>query len=213
MNRAPIYVINLQGSRARFQKLQTRFGKFGQKVTRVAAVNGKKVLPSRTTVNLRHPGERGCALSHRKVAQKLLSSRSKFCIVLEDDACPTEALPRTRREINQKLKPYKTKLGMCDIIYLQRMKTCNGRVTGGYGTYGMILTKSGARKILQVTRGCKVPIDHAIIGHSLPNETWARTSGCSARIVRYAITNTKGRPYIIHKPCDGSVINRIGGKR
>ena len=199
----PTYLINLKGSKDRLQEFRMRAAKIKLDFRRVNAIDGRNAYPSATGVRLAQPGERGCALSHRKVARIFLRSGAPFCIVLEDDANPVRPLPDTAGQVRQLIREVGARRSGVDILYLQDMKQRNRVVTGGVGTYGYILSRAGARKMLFVTRGATSPID-LVIGSHFTGRVSSRT-GFRA----YTAWKRGAKPFVRHAPVSGSVIGKM----
>lgn len=92
----PVFYINLDGRSDRDQFISEQLAKNGLSATRVSAVLGSKLTEAeKDIVNhekfvcvMKRPikdGEIGCALSHRKVWQKVLEQQLPYALILEDD--------------------------------------------------------------------------------------------------------------------------------
>lgn len=99
-DRATAYVINLDRSVERWERLQSAFADAPIDLNRISAVDGRNLnlTPDDLNVMLRHhgrpfqPGEIGCYLSHLEALKAFLKSARKIAIILEDDAVPTELI-------------------------------------------------------------------------------------------------------------------------
>lgn len=95
-----ICVINLDRSVDRWKSVSGELQKVGVEAVRVAGVDGRKlsnefvesIVPPLSDISSRlefpkelTKGEVGCFLSHRKCWQKLLESKEKWALILEDD--------------------------------------------------------------------------------------------------------------------------------
>ncbi len=91
------YIVNLDRSRDRWERMQALFRKLELDVVRLPAVDGRK-MDSETLKNLRPklserhfwlkemtPGEIGCYLSHLKAWKALLDTEEEWALVMEDD--------------------------------------------------------------------------------------------------------------------------------
>ena len=114
-------------------------------------------------------GEIGCYLSHIKVWKEFLKSNDKYALILEDDAVFIDnfkdKLKKLLKEINF---PF-------DMIYLNDncehhfgddclhgiKKTENIFKPGtvGYGLYGYLLSREGAKKLIEIALPIEIPID------------------------------------------------------
>lgn len=211
--RLPIYVINMDKSKDRLREMRRRCAKAGCSFIRVAAIDGTKVLND-TFCRLTNPGQKGCLLSHVKAARRILRSGSKFAVVLEDDATFKRAFPQTIKDVKRLLRELKLKTKQVDILYLQGMRRGRrGEVVGGFGTYGMLLTRSGARKIVKVARNSGVPVDWAIKNHTRTDRDrckWGSVTVPGLNIRSYCGWKERRDCLIGHKSISGSTINRAG---
>lgn len=93
----PVYVINLDGSRDRFQNIETHLAELQIQFIRIAAIDGRGCSPNddcnydesamraamgRSLLG----GELGCVQSHRKALAAFLESKAEYAVILEDDA-------------------------------------------------------------------------------------------------------------------------------
>jgi glycosyl transferase family 25 len=88
-----IWVINLDKSKDRFKKISSNLNSLGVKFNRFSAIDGKNLsqeeIINKTNIFGRtflcNYGMIGCALSHKDLWIKLVNSKSKYFIILEDD--------------------------------------------------------------------------------------------------------------------------------
>lgn len=116
-------------------------------------------------VNLVSNGATGCALSHIILLKKNLESTEKYMIVLEDDCIILNKLPETNQEVDMIFSEINTTHENTDILYLiSKPLECNEKfeVTCAIGTYGYLVTKHGAKKIIEVCKNMNIPIDWVI---------------------------------------------------
>lgn len=86
------YLINLDRSCSRLEKMRRRFDKIGVEFTRISAIDGQTVSEQEIDafLKLRRPrrwryGEIGCFLSHLKSWQMLVESGEECAAIFEDD--------------------------------------------------------------------------------------------------------------------------------
>jgi glycosyl transferase family 25 len=88
-----IWIINLDKSIDRMEKIKNNFDKFGIKYNRFSAIYGKNVSEEYMKFNVNFVCKRllcnygiiGCAASHKKLWQQLINSNENFYIIFEDD--------------------------------------------------------------------------------------------------------------------------------
>lgn len=99
----PVFYINLDGRSDREQFINKQLDEVGLSATRVSAVLGRDLTEvEKNIVNfekyicvMKRPindGEIGCALSHRKVWQRIVDEQLPYALVLEDDVTLDHAL-------------------------------------------------------------------------------------------------------------------------
>lgn len=91
------YVVNLDRSVERWDRMQKMFQDLGVEIIRLPAVDGRKMDPEelknmRPKLSERHfwlkemtPGEMGCYLSHLKAWKSLLETEEEWALIMEDD--------------------------------------------------------------------------------------------------------------------------------
>jgi glycosyl transferase family 25 len=106
MSAPQAFVINLDRSVDRLERISQRLQQLGMAFTRVAAVDGRELNAEERTRTLdeaafrrRHgmnslPGELGCYLSHVKALRAFLAAGADAALILEDDVQPESELPR-----------------------------------------------------------------------------------------------------------------------
>ena len=87
-----IYVINLDRSQDRLEKMKKRMSELGEKITRISAIDGKKLTEKELDTNVTFfcknfctPGIIGCFLSHRKTWETMIKNKDRYAMILEDD--------------------------------------------------------------------------------------------------------------------------------
>lgn len=195
-------------SKQRLNVMKRRCARMKVPFTRLAAVDGTKTT-GHSYCRVRNAGERGCLLSHVKAARRLLSIRRPYCIILEDDATIKRELPTTVKAARKLFGRRGLRPGQVDILYLQGMQQDrSGRVTGGYGTYGYLLTRAGAHKLVSACTGAIAPVDWVIKGHT-PTDPRGKQYWGPRKNIRFRAFCAwkKGeQSYIGHGPPNGSTI-------
>ena len=175
-----IWVINMDKSKERLEKITKNLNSLGLKFNRFSAVNGKelketeinKVATPLCTNLLCNPGIIGCAQSHKEIWKKLLKdNKTDYYLILEDDAI----LSKKSVEIIKKLE---TKIIEYSIDYINLY--CNytgcgfiktefqiddykfGKPIFPLCTAGYIITKKGAQKLLDDLEKTNYHIDFEI---------------------------------------------------
>jgi glycosyl transferase family 25 len=162
-----IWVINLDNSKDRLENIKNNFRSLGIKFNRFSAVYGKTlpidVLEEKTNDLCRNFlctfGIIGCALSHKYLWQQLVNdSMTDKYLILEDDVVLTETSVDIIRKLEEKINKYKIDyLNLyCANIGCQ-LKSVEFEIDGcKFGkpyfpltTSGYIITKEGARKLLE----------------------------------------------------------------
>ncbi|MBB5576710.1 MULTISPECIES: glycosyltransferase family 25 protein [Rhizobium] len=126
---ARIYVINLDRSPERWERLREQAAQYGLSVTRIAAIDGS-TIPERDRIDF-HPrqfiyhngrkllaGEYGCYRSHLLALQQFVASGDKMAIIMEDDV-----------ELNQRLIP-RALAAMDSVCGARLVKLVNHRLVG-----------------------------------------------------------------------------------
>ena len=171
-----IYVINLPEATQRRAHVASRLKNAALNYEMVNGVKGSELSPEEISqaydshANRKHyrralsVGEIGCYLSHRECWQKLLSSRRKWAVILEDDIEIENQLANLLYVIPENMN--------CDIVKLSddsRCKVIAHKVLPPHFewvtykripncTTGYIITRSGAEKLLSRTKIYR-PID------------------------------------------------------
>ncbi|MDO6811817.1 glycosyltransferase family 25 protein [Tenacibaculum soleae] len=94
-NQIPIYLVSLDEDTQRRETLAKDFPLYYPNITRVSAVDGRKITAKsyynsiidyyRRTNKVLSPAELGCTLSHIKALKLFLNSDNEFALILEDD--------------------------------------------------------------------------------------------------------------------------------
>jgi len=178
----PIFIINLDKAVDRWEQLENRMNEIQQQnYFRFRAFdknapnlnihlkkNNIKIIED-SNFKEQRKGESACALSHKKLLEKIVELKYDWAIILEDDVRPIKKIPTTVEEFenaNGKI-PINT-----DVIFL------NDRINGkkknhlkyleelnGYGLEGYMVSNSGAKKLLKLCDDITKPIDLVFLAH------------------------------------------------
>jgi glycosyl transferase family 25 len=175
-----IWIINLDKSKDRMDKIKKNFEEHKIKFNRFSAIYGKNVSDEYMDKNvsficknfLCNYGLIGCAASHKTLWKQLINSKENFYIIFEDDIKLTEK----SFEIIKKIIPY---LNSEDIDYLNlncitygcgiqktifsidEYKFGKPRMPLQTGSY--IITKKGANKLLNYISNTSYHVDFEIL--------------------------------------------------
>jgi glycosyl transferase family 25 len=165
MGQIPIFLVNLDRSPERLERMTQRLNALNLTFERVAAVDGGRLSEEqrRATYVKRYwrnaptPGEIGCHLSHMKALKEIASRKLPLAIILEDDVELAPAFATVARE----------NIGLpadLDVLKLEGVhlkgKSCFkiGEAGGGftlavipntYGSAAYLVTATGAKRILE----------------------------------------------------------------
>jgi len=183
----PIFIINLKHDAEKKAHMQELCDKYSLFPEFIEAVNGKLLSDdfiesiyskegSLDSIGRElSKGEIGCALSHKKIYQKMLDENIEKALVLEDDIDFCESLLRYFSEISNFPKRWelvllghhsnrsRKELTPYSFWYKKILNnTCTLRrpCEISYGTYGYFINKQGAKRILNEIRKIILPIDH-----------------------------------------------------
>lgn len=176
----PIYVINLERSRERWQALQRHADQLGLGLRRVEAVDGRQLSVQQlknfdeAAFRRQHgkaplPGEVGCYFSHLKALQLIVDSDEEYAVIIEDDVLFTDDFSIVIEElkniqgwdiiklINNRVKFFQSKyvtIGGTDV------GRCMHGPLGCAGGY--MVTREGAKALLEHISTMQLPYDVAL---------------------------------------------------
>lgn len=160
------YLINLDRSPGRLAFMTGQLQAQRIEFERIAAVDGAKLDASAWPG--RHLGIIGCFLSHRNAWQRLLSTEASHAAVLEDDAWLSPDLATILREESWipgdadvvKIETTGTKVFLSSQGYEAPCKRTVRRLqTIHEGSAGYIISRSGARRLLDMSGRVPEPVD------------------------------------------------------
>jgi len=175
-----VFVINLDSAQDRLAQFSGRLDKFGVPFTRWRATSGDEldassfgILPTADGIYISgfrewSKNEAACGVSHVRLLQHIVRQGLPWAIVMEDDAVLLDRLPATLSE--WKLPPD------ADIVLLNDRVTTGpvshgdkpyayGRVTGGAGTDGYLISLAGAHALLHILNPLREPLDFQMYAH------------------------------------------------
>ena len=182
-----VYVVSLKDSIDRQNSITTQCEKLDISPVFIDAVNGKDLSNSEVSQYCNQKkakqlfgrelllGEIGCALSHKKIYQKIVDENIPYAVILEDDAIFDRDFSIVVKNIMAAplswelilLGHYKSNLkGLKSPISLWHRhritsKFLLGRLVDfGFGTHGYMITIEGAKKLIAALDVIYKPIDH-----------------------------------------------------
>ncbi|PKN16002.1 MAG: hypothetical protein CVU66_02545 [Deltaproteobacteria bacterium HGW-Deltaproteobacteria-23] len=114
--------------------------------------------------------EVACTMSHRKAWKMLLDSQAPYLAVFEDDVHLSSDISNflVTNLVPEGVNLIKIEFPLDKVSYVhKRYATFNGRslhrlITKAYGSAGYIVSRSCARRLLEVTESSRVPVDHIL---------------------------------------------------
>jgi glycosyl transferase family 25 len=167
----PVYVLNLKRSPERRAFMTEGLTSAGIAPEFVAAVDGRaRRLPHHPRLSM---AETALILSHRKAWRRLLAGAAEYAVVLEDDTHIGEnfaaVLDFDWSSFRFDLVKLETSF---DRVWLARRGAAiDDRTLRRLGAEhlcaaGYLVSRAGARKLLEATRALSEPVDHALFGRS-----------------------------------------------
>lgn len=184
-----IFIINLPKSVDRREYMENLCLENGLEPTIIEAVDGKTLSQNliSTVCNQQKAkqnmgrelmlGEIGCALSHKKIYQKMVDEDIDIALVLEDDVrfepllnkvlSSTELFPNTWELVllghyagHDKQKEITSPMSFWDSHRINEEIKLGRLASYGYGTHGYLINQQGAKKLLKELEIIHRPIDH-----------------------------------------------------
>lgn len=196
MNNVPFFIINLPKSTDRKAFMKAQCENMGISPVFIDAVNGKELSKSdieRCVDQNRVKklfgrelllGEIGCALSHKRIYQKMVDENILYAVILEDDVVTDTNIYKVIGAIIKCSLPWELVLlghhknrhkGVSSLLNvwhkypIMTSFSLNRLASFGFGTYGYIVTLRGAEKLLVDLDTIYKPIDHYTSDDSLLN--------------------------------------------
>lgn len=168
-----IFLINLDADGARRQSAEAQLARVSLAACRISAVDGRSLSASQRAAAVNRfrwwctmgrpaePGEVGCALSHRRVYERMVAEAIPVACVLEDDVVLAADFPGqlqlaahfpdlTRPQVVL-LSNHSRERGPAGTVQPSRGDTC---------AEGYVLTLPAARNLLRVNTPLQRPYDH-----------------------------------------------------
>lgn len=178
VNDVGLFVINMKFRTDKKKRMEDELKKHGLSAEFIDAIVGYNIdidkMVSNNLINnkINRPmrrGEIGCYLSHIKSWESFLKSNYKYALILEDDAVFLNDFKNKLNDLMEEIDfPF-------DIIYLndncehhfgdkclygvQKSKNLFKPGTVGYGLYGYLLSREGAKKLIDIALPIEMPID------------------------------------------------------
>ncbi|MDB9861159.1 glycosyltransferase family 25 protein [Amylibacter sp.] len=184
----PVWVINLTKRPDRLKAIAQRLDALGIEWTRLEAVDGANCDEGELNISKQYgkigeisSGARACSASHHKFWNELISSNSKFGIILEDDVelsddfknlvCNLSWIPKDSKLIKlEKAAPDKSSkllLGpklSCAVNNTRQVRKMYSRHCG---TAAYLLSREGAEIAINWQKPFSVPIDHLLFNETV----------------------------------------------
>lgn len=120
-------------------------------------------------------GEIGCALSHKKIYQKMIDDNIPYAVIIEDDAIVSRDIECVLKSIlssklnwdlillghhKNNVKGIKSPISLWDKHFISTKYILGRLADFGFGTYGYFVTLQGAKKLNEELFNIHRPIDH-----------------------------------------------------
>ena len=172
-----VYVINLDNSVSRWEKISLDLTHIGASYARIPAIYGKSIDWQSVSNDAYcrsymgrsiQPGDVGCFLSHVAALKEFLSQSEEFAIVLEDDADISKDLLGVANQILMQLKGidfYAVNLGPSDYKYtsvIQKLDAFTLHCTHRFPMLatGVLWSRAGAQAFLNQFQSVTLPYDN-----------------------------------------------------
>jgi len=183
-----VWVINLNKRPDRLIKIGRRLDELGVDWERLEAVDGSLSFDPQLEISKTHGeigsisnGARACSASHYKFWEKLVLSKSKFGIILEDDVelsddfkdlvCSKSWIPKNSYLIKlEKAAPHKSSkllLGPELSNALNNTRHVRKMYSRHCGTAAYLLSREGAEIAMRWKKPFTVPIDHLLFNETV----------------------------------------------
>lgn len=159
MVKMKVFVINLDRNPERLKSVTGQLAALGIEFERIVAVDGRAEARRPTVreflvnAGFLTPGERGCAMSHLKVCERMIRDGLPMAAVFEDDVRLGGELPRVLAEIADFMSDELPRVVLlnahgCD----ERKRSGIERISTGFCTDGYALNLAAARLVVRLNR-------------------------------------------------------------
>ena len=169
----PVFVINLDRSRDRWQLIRENLDRIGLEASRIDAVDGL-TLPDDPSTRLLGAGTVACALSHYKAMDAFLKCDAPAALILEDDADVGASVPSIIRSrdwwpqghglvqlISEKRARNRIWLGH-SVGLTRDGRTLHPIIYKRMDGHGYLIDRATAEQALGVAPDVPMPIDHLL---------------------------------------------------
>jgi len=176
----PIFVINLDSAKDRLQKFKVPFDKHNIPFFRWSATPGSALDSSKfgkkplmegvyiTGFREWSKNEAACGVSHIQLLQHIVKNNLPWAIILEDDGILKRNITLFLKEwdipINAELVLINNRAEFDEVANIGNTFSY-GKLVGGAGTDGYLVSKIGAKKLLKILYPLKDPLDFQLFSH------------------------------------------------
>ena len=153
-----VYLINMDKSKERLEKMQLQLPILGRNYTRIKAIDGKELTKDEIDENCTSLCSNfctksmiGCFLSHKKAWQTMIDNNDNYAMVMEDDCELVDTFQEDLKEVMNAL----SKIDW-DFLYVGCSGICNTNTDAcifvpdyPVGFHCYIINNNGARKLLK----------------------------------------------------------------
>jgi arabinogalactan endo-1,4-beta-galactosidase len=176
----PIYVINVAAHAQRLEAISARAAELDLRLIRWPATVGADLDPAmlsegRLADGIRVRGfapwsgnEAACGISHLRLLRQIAASGAQWAVVLEDDAVILHQIPV---DIGTWGVPADADIvllndrSVAGVIEVTAGRFAYGKVVGGAGTDGYLISRAGVEKMLCILDPLKDPLDFQMYSH------------------------------------------------
>ena len=176
----PVFVVNLDRDKMRLALFSDQMKVIGRKFTRWRATSGEELDSKKFCMKPLWKGvfitgfrewsknEAACGVSHILLLQHIINEKIPYAIILEDDAILQGKLPNLIREFeiphDAEIVLLNDRAEVGEVMHKGKHFSF-GKVTGGAGTDGYLISLSGAKKLLKILYPLNDPLDFQMYSH------------------------------------------------
>lgn len=146
------FCISLDSNMKRWEHMRERFQYFNLAVTRSRAAT-KADLREHFSGGL-NDGQKGCAQSHINLWRHILEQNLDYALILEDDACFDKTWREKLEEFSNTIQDEHWDIIMLNASEPMEQQHTWARVTEQYLTAGYIISRKGAKTVLEMFQHC-----------------------------------------------------------